>query len=78
VISKSVSTLAHMIKEKNIRVFIVQSKGAHLTEGSEHYIRCIYADKARFLQIMLNFLSNAIKFTPEGGSVNIETVVKET
>jgi len=49
-----------------------------LNEGSEHYLRCIFTDKARFLQIMLNFMSNAIKFTPEGGNVSIETVVKET
>jgi K+-sensing histidine kinase KdpD len=67
-----------MIKEKKITVNIAFSKGPNLNEGSEHYLRCIYTDKARFLQIMLNFMSNAIKFTPEGGKVCIETVVKET
>lgn len=71
-------TLAHMIKEKKIKIIITHSRTHTLNEGSEHYIRCIYTDKARFLQIMLNFMSNAIKFTPEGGSVTIETVVKET
>ena len=67
-----------MIKEKKINITINHSKSLSLNEGSEHYIRCIYTDKARFLQIMLNFMSNAIKFTPEGGNVSIETVVKET
>ena len=67
-----------MVKAKNIQVQILHSKGSHLTEGSEHYLRCIYSDKGRFLQIMLNFLSNALKFTPEGGNVIIETIVKET
>ena len=67
-----------MIKEKKISVNIAFSKGQNLNEGSEHYLRCIYTDKARFLQIMLNFMSNAIKFTPVGGNVSIETVVKET
>jgi signal transduction histidine kinase len=53
-----------MIKEKKINVIQKYSKEAELPEGSEHFLRCIYGDKSRFLQIMLNFLSNALKFTP--------------
>ncbi|MDQ6908049.1 MAG: GAF domain-containing protein, partial [Chloroflexota bacterium] len=32
----------------------------------------IYADRARFRQIVLNVLSNANKFTPEGGRITVE------
>ena len=67
-----------MIKEKNITVVVINSKRPDLSEGVELYLRCVYGDKSRFLQIMLNFLSNALKFTPEGGKVEITTIVKET
>ncbi len=64
VVSKSVSTLSHMIKEKKITILKKFTKETELPEGAEHFLRCIYGDKSRFLQIMLNFLSNALKFTP--------------
>lgn len=78
VISKSVATLNHMIKQKKIHIVIENTKSSGLPEGCEHYLRCVHGDKGRFLQILLNFLSNALKFTPEGGTVKIATIVKET
>ncbi|MEJ5299975.1 MAG: ATP-binding protein [Thermodesulforhabdaceae bacterium] len=38
----------------------------------------VIGDKLKCQQIMMNFLSNAIKVTPEGGTVKVETRVEET
>ncbi len=37
----------------------------------------IYVDKARFLQIFVNLLTNAVNFTPEGGEVELHIYRKE-
>jgi signal transduction histidine kinase len=46
-----------------------------------HYAKAmpaIVADRVRFIQIMLNLMSNAIKFTPEGGRVDVYVEVEES
>lgn len=35
----------------------------------------ISGDDNRYQQILLNFLSNALKFTPSNGSVKVETKI---
>lgn len=59
------STLLYKIKEKNQRFDIVIDKSI-----PEH----IYTDKQKIIQILINLISNSIKFTPKKGRiiVNIE------
>ena len=39
---------------------------------------CIHGDSNRYLQILLNFLSNAVKFTPKLGEISVEIRILET
>ncbi|MCI2062524.1 MAG: ATP-binding protein [Eubacteriaceae bacterium] len=38
---------------------------------------CIYADRIRLNQLVLNFLSNAVKYTPVGGKIEFEINVEQ-
>lgn len=59
------TSLEEMAKEKNL-TFTTQLQD-NLAE--------IYADSRRLEQVLTNLVSNAIKFTPEGGKVEIRTEV---
>lgn len=47
------------------------SKGVNLNVKTEPGIQRIYADKRRTIQVLINLISNAIKFTPQGGSIEV-------
>ena len=35
------------------------------------YFRSLFSDERRYRQVILNFLSNSVKFTPSGGEVKV-------
>ncbi len=54
--------------DTNIRP-LMEKKNIQFTYEMKCGVYCIYADPVRFNQIFFNVLSNAAKYTPEGGSV---------
>jgi signal transduction histidine kinase len=59
--------IAHQATENKIKLKATIDKSSNL-----NLIRSIYGDQRRFLQILLNFLSNSLKFTNPNGSVHVE------
>lgn len=60
-----------MANINNIIVPMCQQKKIHFsTEQALDPSLCIYVDKIRLNQIILNLLTNAVKYTPAGGAVN--------
>ncbi|NOZ57204.1 MAG: response regulator [Calditrichaeota bacterium] len=55
----------------NVVKALSNKKHIRLVPEIEDGLPPLYADKAKFKQILYNLLSNAIKFTPEGGEVKL-------
>lgn len=49
------------------------AKYQHLSLELPMVCESIVVDRQRVLQILLNYLSNAVKFTPEGGNITLKT-----
>lgn len=63
ILSASVNTVSHAINAKNINL------GVHYTDDTEDI--CLYGDAQRLQQVFWNLISNAVKFTPADGSIQI-------
>ena len=59
-------TLQYLSKTKKINTELV------VNPEEVHYFTQVYGDPNRMMQVLINFVSNSLKFTREGGSVKIE------
>ena len=59
--------IAHKADEMKVKLFAEIDQRKSLEK-----ISLIYGDQRRFLQILLNFLSNAMKFTNPDGTVTVK------
>jgi len=49
----------------------LKSKGIHIVVAVEPNLPCLWGDKRKIRQILINLVSNSVKFTPENGTITI-------
>jgi signal transduction histidine kinase len=54
-----------------------QEKHVGLEVGLDHRIPLVYADPDRMLEVLINLMDNAIKFTPADGAVTVKACMSE-
>ena len=54
-----------------------ETGGIELTRALDPHLSGLFADERKVKQIVLNLLTNAVKFTPEGGRVSLEARLED-
>ena len=60
-----------LVRERAVR------RGIALARTVDEHLGMIRADERKVKQVLLNLLSNALKFTPEGGQISVRAVVQD-
>jgi signal transduction histidine kinase len=69
--------IANVIQTSRRLVEPLAEKGkVQLSEAAENNLPMIRADERRIRQVLINILSNAVKFTPEGGQVRVQSSLR--
>ena len=56
---------------------LCEAKGVTFAIQAQEVQPAIWIDKVRFYQIFHNILSNAVKFTPEGGKISYQEKIQQ-
>jgi two-component system sensor histidine kinase VicK len=76
--NKKVMDLNKIIEKTMLKLEVsVKNKDQQIQSNFPEHATNIYADEDRIEQVILNLLSNCIKYTPEGGKININVQVYE-
>jgi signal transduction histidine kinase len=60
-----------LVRERAVR------RGIELGRAVDEHLGTVHADERKVKQVLLNLLSNALKFTSEGGRIDVRAVVRD-
>jgi signal transduction histidine kinase len=70
-LSSAIENTLVLVKER------AQRRGISLTHTLDEHLGTISADERKVKQVLLNLLSNALKFTPAGGQISVQAAMRD-